>query len=350
MDDIYTSAYDMVKNPIYTRGGESDWHSSHLEKYSKHQENKTDESGVTDGRQATATICSKAHLAYIIFLSIIAIILTLVLASLVFLIMEVFRLKSEAVTSSSEIQQSSSIINQLNHSLTGLDSEQGSIVRNLHHSIVENVSTIAELIEQLNYSIIGLNAEQEQIMRNIIGQYSTFPASSCANLPTTSPSGYYWLRNFTGPAVYVYCNMKLCCGNITGGWRRVVELDMTTRNRQCPRGLNKRFDGSRRTCVRNESSDGCSRVDYPVELSGYSNICGRVTGYRIGNPDAFHNSDISGNYLDGISLTYRSLTQHIWSFAVSGDSFSCPGSVSALSSVIEGSYFCETGNRPLWNW
>ena len=37
-------------------------------------------------------------------------------------------------------------------------------------------------------------------------------------------TGFYPL---VGSAIRVYCDMTRTCGNITGGWMRVAELDMT---------------------------------------------------------------------------------------------------------------------------
>ena len=42
-------------------------------------------------------------------------------------------------------------------------------------------------------------------------------------------TGFYQL---VGSAVRVYCDMTRTCGNITGGWMRVAELDMTRTSSQ----------------------------------------------------------------------------------------------------------------------
>ncbi len=65
-------------------------------------------------------------------------------------------------------------------------------------------------------------------------QINTFhPASSCAavlQLYSSSPLGYYSIRSSNGTPVDVYSDMTLSCGGITGGWRKVAELDMTNNN------------------------------------------------------------------------------------------------------------------------
>ena len=37
-----------------------------------------------------------------------------------------------------------------------------------------------------------------------------------------------------GSVISVYCEMTKSCGGITGGWMRVVELNMTNTTTQCP--------------------------------------------------------------------------------------------------------------------
>ena len=43
-------------------------------------------------------------------------------------------------------------------------------------------------------------------------QTQSSPAVSCSTLPTSCPSGYYWVRSSNGSAVQVYCDMVGVCG------------------------------------------------------------------------------------------------------------------------------------------
>ena len=110
---------------------------------------------------------------------------------------------------------------------------------------------------------------------------------SCAALPPSSPSGYYWVRASNGSAVRVYCDMTRSCGGVTGGWTRVAELDMTNSSHQCPSGLRQRTDSNIRTCVRNTDSPGCSAVQYSTANIHYSRVCGKVIAYQYGTTNAF---------------------------------------------------------------
>ena len=91
-------------------------------------------------------------------------------------------------------------------------------------------------------------------------------------------------------------------------------------------------------------------------------MCGKLVGYQYSGTDALdqtrgtgltsHN-DINSYYVDGISLTYGSPRQHIWTFmagyseCVQRSDVSCPcaqGTTQTVQSFIGSDYFCESGN------
>ncbi len=227
--------------------------------------------------------------------------------------------------------------------------------------------------QQLDALLIGFNRsidvliEKSQNIDSLSGQHLTFPASSCAALPPSSPSGYYWVRASNGSAVRVYCDMTLKCGGVTGGWMRVAELDMTNSSHQCPSGLRQRNDSNIRTCVSSNPSAGCSPdIVYAVNVV-YRSVCGRIIGYQIGAPNAFGSptsanpTDIDAHYVDGVSITHGSPREHTWTFAAARDSSAkdrCPcinSSANPPPSFVGTDYFCDTGsetaaevNTPPW--
>ena len=186
------------------------------------------------------------------------------------------------------------------------------------------------------------------------GQLSIYPAASCAALPPSSPSGYYWVRASDGSAVSVYCNMTLSCGGVTGGWMRVAELDMTNSSHQCPSGLMERNDNSLniRTCVRNEASGGCSSVELSTANIQYSRVCGRITAYQVGRPNQFRGEKPDSSYVDGVILTHGNSRQHIWTFAAARDEDSTcqcnntesDGDRDSPPQFVGQDYFCEAGS------
>ena len=115
--------------------------------------------------------------------------------------------------------------------------------------------------------------------------------------------------------------MTWSCGG-TGGWRRVVFLNMTNTSHVCPTGLNL-TTYSRRTCGQAHSGVlSCSSTTFSVGGSQYSRVCGRALAYRWSYNHGFvgyhrRRQGIEGSYVDGLSLTHGApgSRQHIWTFA-----------------------------------
>ena len=185
------------------------------------------------------------------------------------------------------------------------------------------------------------------------GETTDDPATSCKDLYDThdASSGYYWIGE-TGSAVRVYCNMSLTCGNVTGGWMRVANIDMTNTSHICPSGLDL-ITSPRRLC--DKAVDGCASSDFNVHGAQYSHICGRIIGYQRRGSLAFADKrDLDGTYVYGVSLTHgQNPREHIWTFAGSLDesssnpTFKCPCintniGPSAVPSYVGSDYFCDT--------
>ena len=149
------------------------------------------------------------------------------------------------------------------------------------------------------------------------------------------------------------------CG-CTGGWRRVAYLDMTDPHTTCPSGWNM-TGYSKRTCGR--VSTGWNTYDsatFPVSGGQYSRICGRITAYQWGQPDAFANRgrSIDEAYACGVSVTHGTPRNHIWTFVAGtsegdtsfGTNYACPcdgGSYNIVPQFVGNDYFCESGvNEP----
>ena len=213
---------------------------------------------------------------------------------------------------------------------------------------------ITSLEHQLNTSFNMVNKQLKYLQ---LGQEYTEdnPATSCKDLYDTyyAPSGYYWIGE-VGSAVRVYCNMSLTCGDLTGGWMRVANIDMTNTSQNCPSGLSL-ISTPKRVC--DITSAGCVSNDFDVYGPKYSHICGRVIGYQKYVPNAFHyhSRGIDAEYVYGVSLTHgQSPRQHIWTFAGARDestgtsSFKCPcvnpnlDPTPTLPSFIGNEYFCDT--------
>ena len=147
------------------------------------------------------------------------------------------------------------------------------------------------------------------------------------------------------------------CGGSTG-WRRVAYLNMSDPSQECP-SMWQEITTPHRTCGRRSTTSGsCEGLTYSTGSEQYDQVCGRIIGYELGNPDAFRGADdgpsqsIDSYYIDGISVTTNSPRQHIWSFVGGIDEMnfrsSCPcvnGSTNGdhIPSFVGQNYFCESG-------
>ena len=195
------------------------------------------------------------------------------------------------------------------------------------------------------------------------GSTADKPATSCKEIHDcnpTAPSGYYWVNTNTGP-LQVYCQMETNnCGDITGGWMRVAYIDVTDASNGCPRGLNHTVRSSKRVCSRSHTVfDRSSSVTFPTHGVPYTKVCGRARGYMYHDIPAFYgyhyrrHTTLDSSYVSGLSVTYGSPRNHIWTFA-GGHSkdyryghANCPCALypgRSAPSFVGQNYFCESGN------
>ena len=210
-------------------------------------------------------------------------------------------------------------------------------------------------LNEVSFKIDSLNAV-------LYGHSEPFPVLSCASLPPSSESGYYWVKDSFNSPIQVYCDMTRSCGGVTGGWTRVAELDMMSNTTHCPNGFRQRLDDfDLLTCVRTDANRGCSSINIDLKRMNYSLVCGMVVAYQLGSTHAFHgltHPGIDTNYVDGVSLTHGKPRKHIWTFASALNekstavASSCPCINSSdgvrqlrIPSIVGNDYFCDTGNQ-----
>ena len=151
------------------------------------------------------------------------------------------------------------------------------------------------------------------------------------------------------------------CGCGGPGWRRAAYLNMSYPTQACPPSW-ELIATPRRSCSRpsNATSRSCYSAMFPTQDCQYSQVCGRIIGYQVGQPQAFflspNNSD--SYYIDGVSLTYENPRQHIWTFANALNEYphvyhsKCPCTnvteqrTIPIPSFVGNDYFCETGVPP----
>ena len=278
------------------------------------------------------------------------------------------RFKQEYIVITTRLQQQrNSTAERLDSLHTATTSLINTSIDTIHQQLLQETSAINSRIELLD---ISHNISYQQLRESVSALRILFscnfgfsvdcPASSCAALPPSSPSGYYWVRASNGSAVRVYCDMTRSCGGVTGGWMRVAELDMKNSSHQCPSGLRQCTDSNIRTCVRGSNSGGCSSLIFSTSSINYTSVCGRVIAYQYGSCDAFHPFNIESAYIDGVSITHGSPREHIWTFVtapdertsrVLGDTCACirnnQRDNTRISSFAGNDYFCDTGTQIL---
>ena len=280
-------------------------------------------------------------------------------------------------------QQSS----QQNESINTLDqllSQQNESMNTLYQQLID---TLYQQLSQQNESINTLYQQLSQqlnsstqlllsVLEGPVGNYPFHPAVSCAALPPSSPSGYYWVMASNGSAVRVYCDMTTSCGD--GGWMRVASLDFSNVSTSCPSGLQERVYSGIRTCRIESSEAACPSVMLSASGVEYTKVCGKILAYQFRSPDAFFagTDDIDGSYVDGVSLTYGNIPRnHIWTFVAaldesgvrnSGSVCPCSSNVRSIGtgppSFVGDDYFCDAGtvtsasaddifygDNPLWD-
>ena len=214
-----------------------------------------------------------------------------------------------------------------------------------------------------------------------LGESAKHAASSCKEIKELKPkslSGYYWIKASGNSSTRVYCDMAKTCGAVTGGWMRVVKINMTNSSHTCPSGL-KTLTSPKRLCAMNINGGGCSSATISLHGVEYTHVCGKIIGYQQKTPDAFrpyHNNrslTIDDNYVEGISLTHgRNPRKHIWTFAAALHEVPLHGyNICPCTNIhntvnipippyVGNDYFCDTAsesryqykfypNDPLWD-
>ena len=232
----------------------------------------------------------------------------------------------------------------------------------------ENINMLRNDTNSLKEDLSSLNDSMNRISDNVEGHDNHVTTELMELDQNLQQNFILQLKNS-----YVYITPLYQCGG-TGGWRRVVYLDMTNPNTTCPSGWKLNND-PKRTCGRvSTSAFTCDSVTFPVCGGDYTRVCGRIVAYQDEGTGAFEPYDdgvvitIEGSYATGVSLTHGSPRQHIWTFAAGHSEYEntnyvCPCDTTIDISIppfVGGDYFCESGRNsheinmffpddPLWD-
>ena len=191
-----------------------------------------------------------------------------------------------------------------------------------------------------------------------------YTGSSCEDIYINSPetgdkSGYYRI-NGEG---WTYCSMVaiMSCFHMTdgvmgGGWRRIANIDISAGD-ACPSGWRKDTTSTVSYCrvVNDTGSNICSSTFFSTSGQSYQKVCGKARGYQQGWVHSFFSyhfdhQTIDGDYVDGLSITYGSPRQHIWTYSAgrfdnrtAAANCPCAGGQNAPP-FVRTNYYCESGN------
>ena len=147
------------------------------------------------------------------------------------------------------------------------------IVNTTYYNVEQNLSFLEKIyggITSLNYSVKTVANNLRNVLHPIISYNQT-----CAEIAKSSngySSGEYILKLSAEAIRTVYCDMTRTLGGNASGWMRIAKLDVDN----CPKRFNKTVHKSVNTCIRSESSAGCTEIRYSTHNVRYSNISGAV--------------------------------------------------------------------------
>ena len=181
-----------------------------------------------------------------------------------------------------------------------------SIVNTISYHIEQNFSFLEKIlyreITSLNDSVQTFSNNFKNYLHPIISYNQT-----CAEIAKSS-NGYssrdYILKLSTEAIRTVYCDMTSTFGGSTSGWMRIAKLDVNN----CPQGFSTTIHKYVNTCIRSESSAGCSEIRYSTHNVRYSNISGAVRAIGLSSLDGFRNVNLNSNYLDGVTISSNNNT------------------------------------------
>ena len=198
--------------------------------------------------------------------------------------------------------------------------------------------------------VIGLN-------QNILIETVTIPGDGANSCPSSDAMKAVRQRFSDQVESELSKNFKINeCGE--GVWYNLVSINMTDPLSQCPDGWVEENVEGVRACGRGSVGGSCKSAIFSNHDSEYTKVCGRAIGYQYGSPDAFLDTlnSINGVYVDGLSITYGSPRQHLWTFASGASEIplgkthttsNCPCSNYPGRSppdFMGNNWYCESGN------
>ena len=255
---------------------------------------------------------------------------------------------------------------QLNDKLDGLSSKLDTLDTSLSQHRQQTTAELAHLQTSLNSTnskLDSLTATAAQLSSDHKEIQTNISDVQCMDTQQSLQVNLTHQSEMTKDNVTLTPKEYSCGG--TGGWRRVVYLNMTDPHTTCPSGWNM-TGFSISTCERNSTGPRtCSSATFPVSGGEYNSVCGRMKAYQWGGTVAFYSyhiravTTIDGAYACGVSVTHGTPRNHIWTF-VAGLSEGnptwsevCPCDATSTIRIppfVGNDYFCESGVNEPWGY
>ena len=297
--------------------------------------------------KSSASLFVKVGLAVTVFLVFMAIVALTVLIIILFVKVSALEAaeSNTSITLKKTLQKYFDSLEVINSTLDSLQQEPTNNTEQA--SIVNSIQNISFLENILYREITSLNSSIQTVANNL--KVDLHPIISynqtCAKIAKSSnrySSGDYILTLSAEAIRTVYCDMTSIFGGSTSGWMRIAKLDVNN----CPQGFNTTIHKSVNTCIRSDSSAGCTEIRYSSHNVRYSNISGAVRAIASGRLYGFRNVNLTSNYLDGVSVS--SNNEHVWSFAA-GCSCSSDNNIPNKPGFVGNDYICNRETN-LWGY
>ena len=266
----------------------------------------------------------------------------------------------------SKLDTITSKIETLDSKMETLDSTLDSNMEILNSRLQSSQETHSQQINALNSKLDTLTATTAQLSTEHQNLQTDISDVECTDSEESLELYQNLQNNLTHQLESIQSGLDTLIGPYTcggtGGWRRVVYLDMTDSSTTCPSGW--QLTGySKRTCGRVSTGRySCDSATFPVSGGEYTRVCGRIKAYQWGATRSIFDylrdyMAIDGAYVSGVSVTHGSPRQHIWTFAAGLSEgnptliHSCPCDASIDISVppfVGEDYFCESGVNGAW--
>ena len=172
----------------------------------------------------------------------------------------------------------------INSKMETLDSKvetHNSRMQSSQETHTQQINTLNSKLDTLTATTAQLSTDHQNLQTDISDVECTDSEESLElyqNLTHQLENIQSGVNNIRGPYT---------CGG-TGGWRRVVYLDMTDNSTTCPSGW--QLTGySKRTCGRVSTGPRtCDSATFPVSGGEYTRVCGRIKAYQWGGTVAFY--------------------------------------------------------------